>query len=173
MDDNITLIGMPGSGKSTVGVVLAKMTGREFVDVDLLIQQREGALLQQIIDTQGNDALLQCEEDAVCSIRTHHAVIAPGGSVIYRPRSMEHLHRIGAVVYLDLGLDELLVRLGDISRRGITLAPGQTIVDLYAERVPLYRKYADLAVDCSGRQRIEDTARNVVEALRERGEKRN
>ena len=165
--DNITLVGMPGSGKSTVGVVLAKMLGMDFVDGDLLIQQREGALLQELIDRHGNKAFLDMERDALCSLRCRRSVIAPGGSVIYRAESLRHLHDLGVVVYLRVPVDELLLRLGDISKRGIALPQGQTVADLYAARCPLYEACADLTVDCSGDQRIEDSARAVIHAVRD------
>ena len=160
--DNITLVGMPGSGKSTVGVVLAKMLGMDFVDTDLLIQQREGALLQELIDRHGNEAFLDMERDAICSLNCRRSVIAPGGSVIHREESLRHLHALGPIVYLKVPLDELLVRLGDISKRGIALEGGQTIAGLYRARCPLYEAAADLTVDCAGNQRIEDTAREVI-----------
>lgn len=160
--DNITLIGMPGSGKSTVGVVLAKMLGMAFVDIDLVIQHREGALLQELIDRYGNEAFLDMERAAVCSVDCRRSVIAPGGSVVYRQESIQHLKKLGPVIYLKVPLDELLVRLGDISKRGIALEGGQTIADLYHARCPLYEAAADVVIDCSGYQRIEDTARQVI-----------
>lgn len=166
--DNITLIGMPGSGKSTVGIVLAKMLGMDFVDTDLVIQQREGALLQQLIDKHGNETFLDMEQAAICSVDCRRSVIAPGGSVIYRQGSIDHLKQLGKVVYLKVPVDELVVRLGDISQRGIALAPGQTIEDLYNARCPRYEAAADIVVDCSGYQRIEDTARRVMEQLNAR-----
>ena len=160
--DNITLVGMPGAGKSTVGIVLAKMLGMNFIDTDLVIQQREGALLQQLIDRHGNEAFLDMEQAAICSVDCHGCVIAPGGSVVYRQGSIDHLKRLGPIVYLKVPVEELLVRLGDISKRGIALAPGQTIEDLYNARCPLYEACADLVAYSSGYQRIEDTARQVM-----------
>ena len=165
--DNITLVGMPGSGKSTVGVVLAKMLGMDFVDTDLLIQQREGALLQELIDRHGNEAFLDMERDAICSLNCRRSVIAPGGSVIHREESLRHLHALGPIVYLKVPLDELLVRLGDISKRGITLPAGQGVPDLYAARCPLYEACADFTADCSGNQRIEASARQVIRLVRD------
>lgn len=165
VDDNITLIGMPGSGKSTVGVVLAKMTGREFIDVDIAIQKREDLLLQEILDRYGCEYFLDREKEAVLSLSPHHSVIAPGGSVVCRYESMEHLHRISRIVYLYLGYDEMMDRLGDISQRGIAVGEGQTMRSLYEEREPLYRKYSDIVIDCSGNQHVGETARTVMTEL--------
>ncbi len=159
--ENITLIGMPGSGKSTVGIVLAKVRGMDFLDVDLLIQQREGALLQEIINTRGNEAFLDAEEQAVRSLACRGCVIAPGGSIICRKGGIEHLKQISLVVYLRLPLEEVKLRLGDISARGIALEQGQTIDGLYNSRVPLYEKYADCVVDCAEHLRLEDSVRAV------------
>lgn len=161
---NITLIGMPGSGKSTVGVVLAKLRGMDFVDADLVIQKREKLRLQQILDVRGLDAFLDAEQAAICSITQEHTVIAPGGSVIARRASMEHLKQQGIVVYLRLPLEELKLRLGDIATRGIALEDGQTLEDLYAVRTPIYEAYADLIVDCSG-QSIIQTAQLVSQQV--------
>lgn len=158
---NITLIGMPGSGKSTVGVVLAKLRGMDFLDADLLIQKREKLRLQQILDTRGLEAFLDAEQAAICAIDQDHTVIAPGGSVIARKANMEHLKRRGIVVYLHLPLQELEARLGDITTRGIALEQGQTLADLYAVRTPIYEAYADLTVDCSGNRPIAETAQKV------------
>ena len=158
---NITLIGMPGSGKSTVGVVLAKLRGMDFVDADLVIQRREKMRLQQILDSRGLDAFLDAEQAAICSITQDHTVIAPGGSVIARQASMEHLRRQGPVVYLRLPLEELKMRLGDIATRGIALEAGQTLENLYTVRTPIYEAYADLIVDCGGNHPIAQTARQV------------
>jgi shikimate kinase len=167
--DDLTLIGMPGSGKSTVGVVLAKMLAMDFVDTDLLIQQREGALLQQLIDRYGNEAFLDMEEAAICSVHCRRSVIAPGGSVIYRQGSIDHLKKLGPVVYLEVPFDELLVRLGDVTQRGIALAPGQSLEELYQARCPRYAAAADLVVDCSGYQDIQHTAHRVIRQLRALG----
>ena len=172
---NITLIGMPGSGKSTVGVVLAKLRGMDFVDADLVIQRREKMRLQQILDSRGLDAFLDAEQAAICSITQDHTVIAPGGSVIARQASMAHLKETGLVIYLRLPLDELKTRLGDIATRGIALEKGQTLEDLYAVRTPLYESYADLVVDCGGNQPIAQTAQQVsrqVDAYLQKEEKR-
>ena len=163
--DNITLIGMPGSGKSTVGVLLAKTLGCGFLDTDLLIQQREGALLQDIIDQKGVAYFLQAEEEAVRAVNCRRHVIAPGGSVVCRPGAMKHLKELGAVVYLRLPLDELAARIQNMSTRGIAMEPGQTLAGVYAHRTPLYETYADHTVDCAG-QTLEQTVQAVLGCLR-------
>lgn len=130
--NNITLIGMPGSGKSTVGVLLAKALGFQFVDVDLLIQQREGALLQELLDNRGVEPFLDAEEAAICSLACTGAVIAPGGSAVCRAGAIGHLRALGRVVYLHVPLPELERRIHNITTRGIAMAPGQTLADVYA-----------------------------------------
>ncbi len=162
---NIVLIGMPGCGKSTAGVLLAKTLGVEFLDTDLVIQRREGALLQQILNSRGMRAFLDAEEAAVCSVSCTGAVIATGGSVVYRQRAMEHLGQNGIFVYLSLSYEEMMARLRNIRTRGIALPPGETMADLYAERTPLYEKYAGLTVSCTGKT-AEETVEAVVEGLR-------
>ena len=163
--DNIILIGMPGAGKSTVGVLLAKTLGYAFLDTDLVIQQREGALLQPLVDSLGVEAFLDVEADALCSVECRGTVIAPGGSAVCRERAMSHLRALGRIVYLHLPLEELERRLSNISTRGIAMAPGETLADLFARRAPLYRNYADLTVDV-GRQSLEETVALVLRALR-------
>ncbi len=148
--DNIILIGMPGAGKSTVGVVLAKKLGYAFVDSDLVIQSREGKLLHEIIEERGIEAFWSVEEDANASIDVHRTVIATGGSVVYGRRAMEHLKRIGVVIYLRLSCDAIADRLGDLNERGVTLREGQGLTELYAERVPMYEEYADVTIECGG-----------------------
>lgn len=162
---NIVLIGMPGCGKSTVGVILAKTLGAEFVDTDLVIQRREGALLQQLISSRGLSAFLDAEEAAVRSVRCTGAVIATGGSVVYREGAMEHLGREGVFVYLSLSYEEMMARLQNIKTRGIALPPGATMADLYAERIPLYEKYAGLTIPCTGKT-VEETVEEIVEGLK-------
>lgn len=146
--DNIILIGMPGAGKSTVGVVLAKKLGYAFVDSDLVIQSREGKLLHEIIEEQGIEGFWAVEEEANASIDVHRTVIATGGSVVYGRRAMEHLKQIGVVVYLKLSCAAIADRLGDLSERGVTLKEGQGLAELYSERVPMYEQYADVTIDC-------------------------
>ncbi len=147
---NVVLIGMPGCGKSTVGVVLAKKLGFRFVDSDIVIQDQTGRLLQDIIDSSGLDAFLQAEEAALTSIKTDCTVIATGGSAVYSARGMEHLKQNGIVVYINLALDEIEQRLDDTATRGIAGAEKMTLDELYDERVPLYEKYADITVDANG-----------------------
>ncbi len=167
--DNITLIGMPGSGKSTVGVLLAKLMGYQFLDVDLLIQEREGALLQEILDLRGTAAFLDAEEAAVRTLSCRRTVIAPGGSAVCREGAALHLKGLGPVVYLQVSLEELTRRVQNLSTRGIAMEPGQTLADVMAFRDPLYRKYADLVVDCPPGQELLQTARLVMDRLRASG----
>ena len=162
--ENIILIGMPGSGKSTVGVLLAKALGYDFVDVDLVIQRREGALLQEILDARGVDAFLDAEEQAVLSLDCDRCVIAPGGSAVCRESAARRLKALGTVIYLQVPLEELSSRIQNLSTRGIAMEPGQTLSDVLASRAPLYDKYADLTVDCGG-QTLAQTARQVRELL--------
>ena len=159
--DNIILIGMPGAGKSTVGVVLAKKLGYAFMDSDLVIQNRAGRLLHEIIEEQGIEGFWAVEEETNASIDVHKTVIATGGSAVYGSRAMEHFRQIGTVVYLKLSCEAIADRLGDLNERGVTLREGQTLPELYAERVPLYEKYADITIDCE-----ELSIREVVELIR-------
>lgn len=147
---NIILIGMPGAGKSTVGVVLAKKLGYAFVDADLVIQSREGKLLHELISEQGVEGFWKLEESVGESIEAHRTVIATGGSAVYGPKAMAHYKQIGTVIYLSLPLTQIRKRLGDLDERGVTLRKGQDLAGLYRERVPLYKKYADITVDCGG-----------------------
>lgn len=167
--DNITLTGMPGSGKSTVGVLLAKALGYSFVDVDLIIQEREGALLQEILDRSGTAAFLDIEEQAVLSLDCRRHVIAPGGSALCREGAARHLGALGPIVYLNVPLEELSRRILNMSQRGIAMEPGQTLADVLAYRDPLYRKYADLVVDCPPRQPLDQTVELVRTALNDSG----
>ncbi len=146
--NNIVLIGMPGAGKSTVGVVLAKKLGFSFLDSDLVIQSREGKLLHEIIEEQGVEKFWTVEEEANISIDVRRTVIATGGSVIYGSRAMDHLREIGVIVYLKLPCEEIAHRLGDLNERGVTLRKGQNLEMLYEERIPLYEKYADVTIEC-------------------------
>lgn len=163
--ENIVLIGMPGSGKSTVGVLLAKALGYGFLDVDLVIQQQEGALLQDILDSRGVEAFLDAEEKAVCSVACTGHVIAPGGSAVCREKAALHLKSLGPVVYLKVPLEELSARIQNLSTRGIAMEPGQTLADVMAYRAPLYDKYADLVIDCGHGRSLAQTARLVLERL--------
>ena len=146
--DNIILIGMPGAGKSTVGVVLAKSMGYRFLDSDLVIQEETGKLLHEIITDRGLEGFLAVENEINSRIRARRSVIATGGSVIYGPEAMDHLGSMGTIVYLKLTCAQIAARLGDLRKRGVALKEGQTLEELYAERVPLYEKYADLTIEC-------------------------
>ena len=145
---NVILIGMPGAGKSTVGVVLAKRLGYAFMDSDLVIQNREGRLLHELISEKGVEGFWHIEEEINTSLEVDHTVIATGGSVIYGSRAMEHFRQIGTIVYLQLSLEAIAERLGDLNERGVTLREGQDLAALYAERIPMYERYADITVDC-------------------------
>ena len=162
---NVILIGMPGSGKSTVGVLIAKALGYGFLDVDLVIQHQEGALLQDILDTRGTEFFLDAEERAVCSVDCERHVIAPGGSAVCREGAARHLKSLGTVVYLRVTLDELVRRIQNLSSRGVAMAPGQTLADVMAYRAPLYERYADVIVDCPDGQTLEQTVRQVLDRL--------
>lgn len=153
---NFVLIGMPGVGKSTVGVILAKEIGYEFVDSDLLIQKREKRLLREIIEDKGTEGFLKIEEDVNAAISADHSVIATGGSVVYGRRAMKHLKDIAEIIYLKLDYEELSKRLGNLHNRGVVLKDGQTLRDIFYERTALYEKYADVTIDEGGRD-IEET----------------
>ena len=145
--ENITLIGMPSAGKSVIGVLLAKRLGYEFIDTDLVIQKEEGKLLKEIIAESGLDGFAVVENRVNSRIQAHHAVIAPGGSVVYGAEAMEHLKAISTVVYLKISYETLEKRLGNLQERGVVIREGMTLRDLYEERVPLYEKYADLVLE--------------------------
>ena len=164
---NVVLIGMPGSGKSTVGVLLAKALGYDFLDIDLVIQRQENALLQEILDQRGVDAFLDAEERAVCGVGCERYVIAPGGSAVCREKAALHLKSLGPVVYLQVPLEELDQRIRNLATRGIAMQPGQTLADVMAYRAPLYEKYADIIVDCGGNQPLAQTAQRVLEQVLE------
>jgi shikimate kinase len=144
---NVTLIGMPGVGKSTVGVVLAKVLGYHFIDSDLEIQEQTGKLLHELITEYGDDGFLEIENRVNAGLQVEHSVIATGGSAVYCKEAMEHLREISTVVYLRLPYPELQERLGDLKKRGVVLKPGQTLKDLMDIRTPLYEKYAHVIVD--------------------------
>ncbi len=161
---NVVLIGMPGVGKSTVGVILAKVLGYEFVDSDLLIQKAEKRLLREIIAQEGQAGFLKIENRVNASIDMEKTVIATGGTVVYCTEAMEHLKKIGTVVYLKLDYEILKKRLGNLRCRGVVLRKGQTLKDLYDERTPLYEKYADIVVD-EKNLNIEETLQKILEKL--------
>ena len=147
MKKNVTLIGMPGSGKSTVGVVLAKVLGYHFVDSDLVIQEQTGKLLHELITEYGDEGFLEIENKVNAGLRAEKSVIATGGSVVFGEEAMEHLREISTVVYLKLSYPNLKKRLGDLKKRGVVLKPGQTLEDLLEYRTPYYEKYAHMVVD--------------------------
>lgn len=162
--NNIVLIGMPGVGKSTAGVILAKVMGYQFVDVDLLIQQQENRLLKDIIAQDGIDGFLNIENKINASLDVSNSVISTGGSVIYGEEAMKHLREIGTVVYLELPYRTLSRRLKNIEGRGVVLKPGQTLKTLNDERVPLYEKYAHITIDESGLN-VEKTVLRIIEEI--------
>jgi shikimate kinase len=162
--ENVTLIGMPGAGKSTIGVVLAKVLGYDFIDSDLLIQKSEGKLLWEIMRDCGNEGFNRIEERVNSEITAQHCVIATGGSVVYGPKAMAHLREISTVVYLKVSCPVLEQRLGDLNERGVVLDPDETLKDLYERRVPLYEKYAHLTVDVSQRT-VQQAVRAIAGAL--------
>lgn len=170
MKPNITLIGMPASGKSTIGVLLAKRLGYSFIDVDIVIQEQTGKLLKEIIGEEGTEGFLKVEERVNSGINPSHAVIAPGGSVVYGKKAMDHLKEISTVVYLKLSYEEVKARLGDLTDRGVALKGGMGLFELYNERVPLYEGYADITVDESGKTpgAVVDELREMMELRRER-----
>ena len=164
MKNNIVLIGMPGVGKSTVGVILAKELGYQFLDADLLIQKRENRLLKDIIAQEGVDGFIEIENQVNASIEAERTVVATGGSVVYGQEAMAHLKNIATVIYLRLSYEELRRRLGNLKNRGVVLRKGQTLEDLYRERIVLYEKYADLIVDEENKG-IEETLQAIVKVL--------
>lgn len=163
--NNIVLIGMPGVGKSTIGVILAKVIGYQFLDADLVIQEQEGKLLREIIEEVGTDGFIQVENRINASLNVSKTVIATGGSVVYGKEAMEHLKEIGTVVYLQVPFDVLEKRLSDIKGRGVVLREGQTLYDLYMERTPLYEKYADISVS-EEKLSVEQTVELLEEKLK-------
>ncbi len=148
---NIILIGMPGAGKSTLGVLLAKQLAKSFVDTDLLIQEQAGKTLQAILDDQGYKALRELEASVLCALDVHNSVVATGGSAVYSEAAMTALKTTGCCIYLRLSLSAVEQRVHNIDSRGIACPLGQTLVDVYAERQPLYERYADSTVDCDGK----------------------
>lgn len=159
---NIVLIGMPGSGKSTIGVVLAKIAKATFVDTDILIQQQENKLLQTIVDEIGCDNFISLESMFLATFTPEHfSVIATGGSAVYTEAAMNNLRNIGKTFYLQLPYEEVEKRINNIATRGLAMAKGKTLLDLYRERIPLYRKYADTIIDCQSKT-IEEIALEIL-----------
>lgn len=163
--NNIVLIGMPGVGKSTVGVILAKVLGYQFIDSDLIIQEREKRLLHEIIATEGVEGFVEIENKINATIEVDKSIIATGGSVVYGKEAMAHLKDIGKIIYLKLSYQQLEMRLSDIKERGVVLKEGQNLKGLYEERTVLYEKYADIVIDEENLS-IEQTITRIVEALK-------
>ena len=165
--NNIVMIGMPAAGKSTVGVILAKRLGYSFVDVDLVIQEKTGKLLKEIIAEEGENGFLQIEEEINAGLDVENSIIAPGGSVIYGARAMKHLQEIGTVVYLKLTYEDLEKRLGNLQDRGVVLKDGMTLRYLYEERRAYYERYADITIDETGKEfgDVVDELRTYFESL--------
>lgn len=163
---NIVLIGMPGAGKSTLGVVLAKILGMDFVDGDILIQNKIGTTLQKIIDAEGVDGFLKVENDVLASVDMQNTVISTGGSAVYSDEAMQHLSKIGTVVYLDVSLEELRGRLGSLHERGVVMRKGvsMSLSEIFEERAPLYEKYAEVTLQTDGLS-VRDASRKLVDAL--------
>lgn len=165
---NIILIGMPGAGKSTIGVLLAKAFGKGFIDTDLLIQAAEGELLQEIINGKGIKRFLEIEAETIMRLQADNLVIATGGSAIYYDQAIKYLKRTGIVVYLKLTYAEIEQRINNMASRGIAIGKGQSLFDLYQERIPKYEQHADLILDCSGKS-IEESVQSAQEKLKRLG----
>jgi shikimate kinase len=166
--DNIILIGMPGAGKSTIGVLLAKVLGMSFIDCDLIIQKKEGKLLQEIIDEKGIDGFINIEKNTILELSAVGSIISTGGSVVLREESMNKLMKLGKIVYLKVDYNELERRVNNITTRGIVIKDEQTLYDVYEERTPLYEKYTNITIDCSNLtiEQILDKARKEVEHIK-------
>ena len=162
--NNIILIGMPAVGKSTVGVIVAKRLGYNFLDTDILIQEETGKLLREIIAEQGREGFLKIEDDVNARVNVEKTVVSPGGSVVYCENAMKHYKEIGKILYLKVSFETISKRLRNAKKRGVVLRDGQTLEDLYNERVRLFEKYADITVVEDGFS-LEDTIDNVLEAL--------
>ena len=165
--DNLILIGMPGAGKSTLGVVLAKILNMDFLDADLVIQKQCGKTLQCIIDEEGAEGFLAIEQDVLGHIEASNTVIATGGSAVYSDAAMEHLRSIGTVVYLKSSYESLIERLGDLQERGVVLKGGvsMSLRDLYDERMSLYERHAEVVVNVDDLS-ITAAARRVASVFR-------
>lgn len=166
--NNLVLIGMPGVGKSTIGVILAKVLGYQFIDSDIVIQEKEKKLLREIIASEGVDGFIEIENKINASLEADKSVIATGGSVVYGEEAMTHLKSLGTVLYLKLSYDNLVKRLGDIKGRGVVLREGQTLKDLYDERTVLYEQYADITIDEESLT-VEETIAEIVTIISNEG----
>lgn len=169
--NNITLIGMPASGKSSVGVVLAKRLGKKFVDTDIVIQEKYGKLLKELIEEHGDEGFREIEDEVNAGLDLDNSIISPGGSVVYGEKAMQHLKEISVIIYLELSYTAIKSRLGDLRERGITLKEGQSLKDLYLERVPLYEKYADITVN-EMKKSLAKTIDEICERLGEKPKKK-
>lgn len=163
-NENIVLIGMPGSGKSTCGVLVAKAMLKNFFDTDLLLQGLEQSRLQDIINQNGTDYFISAEEKAILSLDIHAAVIATGGSVVYSEQAMKHLKTLGKVIYLQLSYDVMHGRIKNITTRGVVMKKGSSLQDMYNERAALYEKYADYTINCDN-DTIEQTVEKIVNCV--------
>lgn len=164
MKKNIVLIGMPGAGKSTIGVLLAKAINYDFLDADLVIQKQYNKKLYEIINEKGIDEFLNIEDKTISDIDVKETVIATGGSAVYGENAMKHMKENGVVVYLKLSCVEIINRISNIKTRGIAMKGGKTIFDIYNERVPLYEKYADIIIDAEGTS-VEECVTLVTETI--------
>lgn len=161
MKDNIVLIGMPGAGKSTVGVLLAKALNYEFLDTDITIQKKSGKKLYEMINESGIDYFISYENEVLQSVDVTRTIIATGGSAIFGAEAMEHLSDIGTIVYIKLSCEEIIRRVNNIKTRGIAMKHGKTMRDVYEERTPLYEKYADIIVDAENTT-IEECVEKII-----------
>ncbi|MBR6633834.1 MAG: shikimate kinase [Clostridia bacterium] len=161
---SIILIGLPSSGKSTLGVLLAKSMGYKFIDADIVIQERQGRLLHEIIDELGPEGFIEIENEINQSITDTKAVIATGGSAVYGEKAMEHFKTLGKVVYIKIPFETMEQRLGDYAHRGVAIKAGMTLRDMYEERIPLYEKYADITIE--GLNTMHQTVTSLVEGLK-------
>ncbi|MCQ2514846.1 MAG: shikimate kinase [Ruminococcus sp.] len=163
---NIILIGMPGSGKSTLGVLLAKAVGYSFIDTDLIISRKANMPLQQILDTDGLDSFLKLEEQVGEELECTHTVVATGGSMVFGEKAMKNLRKNGIVIYIKVPIEEIKRRVTNIRTRGIAFHKGDTLDDVYKERTPLYEKYADITVDFPDGGDLENTIDKMVAAYK-------
>lgn len=165
MNNNVILIGMPGAGKSTVGVILAKTLGMQFLDTDLLISAQQNARLQELLDARGLEGFLACEQQAGLSVDVSKTVIATGGSMVLCAQAMAHLKTLGTVVYLETPLETLAARLNNITTRGIAARPGETLEEIDRVRKPYYERYADMTVRAQEGMGTEDVVSRVISRL--------